>query len=449
MGEERENDNYEDMLDAQSDAGTVAQDDDGRPNWTQRELSEECVKIQRKRGKIDIPFLLLTLMLLAMGLVMVLSSSFARELYTTGEPMRLFTRQLVFAASGVAIMLVVSRLNARTMSRWSTLSLVISIFLLVAVLAIGIKVNGSRRWIGIGGKDSSLTFQPSEIAKVAVILFYSQMICKFGKAKMKTLKYGVLPFVGITAVIVVLLGLEPHLSAIIIITALVVIMMFAGGTRLRWFLLVGVVCAIVALAIIMSLRAVPHDDGDTTISGQLSKVKWGEKFVYAGKRIDAWLDPEADPYGDGFQIRQSLMAVGSGGLLGEGLGQGRQKYMYLPEEHNDYIFAIVCEELGFIGAILILMLYMLLIVRGYWLAIHARDQYSSLITTGITSLLAIQVFLSVGVVTNLLPSTGLSLPFFSYGGTALWIQLVQMGVILAVSRDIPLTKKERQMSVAI
>ena len=264
---------------------------------------------------------------------------------------------------------------------------------------------------------------------------------------MRTFNYGVLPFAAITVVIVVLLGLESHLSAAIIITALAAIMMFAGGTQLRWFLLVGIVIGVFAgLLIIMSIRTSTPQEGGQTESSQIAQVQWGDKLGYAGKRIDAWLDPNSDPLDGGFQIRQSLLAVGSGGLLGQGLGQSRQKYLYLPEEHNDYIFAIVCEELGFIGAMLILMLFMLLIVRGFWLAIHAKDKYSSLITTGITSLLAIQVFLNVAVVTNLVPATGISLPFFSYGGTALWIQLVQMGIILAVSREIPLTKPHRQES---
>jgi len=420
---------------------------DGLPSWENRELSSEYVEAGYKSAGIDKPFLILTLVILLIGVIMVLSASFARSYYTSGEPMRLFTRQLVFAVSGVALMLLTSRISVRTMSRWSTHLLLVSIALLILVLIIGIRVNGAKRWIGIGGANGSFTFQPSEIAKVAVILSFAQLMCKFGRARMRTFNYGVLPFAAITVVIVVLLGLESHLSAAIIITALAAIMMFAGGTQLRWFLLVGIVIGVFAgLLIIMSIRTSTPQEGGQTESSQIAQVQWGDKLGYAGKRIDAWLDPNSDPLDGGFQIRQSLLAVGSGGLLGQGLGQSRQKYLYLPEEHNDYIFAIVCEELGFIGAMLILMLFMLLIVRGFWLAIHAKDKYSSLITTGITSLLAIQVFLNVAVVTNLVPATGISLPFFSYGGTALWIQLVQMGIILAVSREIPLTKPHRQES---
>ena len=423
-------------------AGTHAE---GAPNWERRRLSSEYIEANHKIAGVDKPFLLLTLVILLIGVIMVLSASFARALYASGEPMRLFTRQLVFAVSGIAMMLLVSRIRVRTMSRWSTHLLLVSIVLLILVLVIGTRINGSKRWIGIGGPNGSFTFQPSEIAKVAVILSFAQIMCKFGKARMRTFKYGVMPFMIITAIIVFLLGLETHLSAAIIITVLAAIMMFAGGTKIRWFLLAGlVVAAIAGLVILMSLRTSTRDENAQTVGGQLVQTQWGDKFGYTGRRVDAWLNPDADPLNVGFQTRQSLLAVGSGGLLGQGLGQGRQKHLYLPEEHNDYIFAVVCEELGFIGAMMILMLFALLIVRGFWLAIHAKDKFSSLITTGITSLLAIQVFLNVAVVTNLVPATGISLPFFSYGGTALWIQLVQMGIILAVSREIPLTRIERQ-----
>jgi len=322
--------------------------------------------------------------------------------------------------------------------------LVVSIALLVLVLIIGIRVNGATRWIGIGGENSSLTFQPSEIAKLALVLSFAQMICKLGKEKMKTFKYGVLPFAVVTGIMIVLLRMEPHLSAIIIVTALAAIMMFAGGTRLRWFVLaVTILTSMICGFIFFQLRStVPDVDiRDMTMETVRNNLDLSG-LGYEGRRITAWLNPDADPLRDGFQIRQSLNAVGSGGLLGLGLGQSRQKHLYLPEEHNDYIFAIVCEELGFIGAMLILMLFALLIVRGYWLAMNANDKFSSLITIGITSLLAIQVFLNVAVVTNLLPATGISLPFFSYGGTALWIQLVQIGIILAVSREIPLTREK-------
>jgi len=413
--------------------------DDSLLDWDERDLSNEFVETAQKSPGIDKPLLVITLVILLIGIIMVLSASFARGYYTSSEPLRLFIRQFVFAVSGVALMIITSRVSVRTISRWSMQLLLISIVLLVLVLMIGLKLNGARRWIGVGGENSSLTFQPSEVAKLAIILAFAQMSCKLGKERMKTFKFGVFPFAIVTGVIIVLLRLEPHLSAIIIVTALTAIMMFAGGTRLRWFLLaVTILGAMIGGLIYFQLRtAAPNIEiSDVSVETIRSNMDFSG-LGYEGRRINAWLNPDDDPLHDGFQIRQSLNAVGSGGLLGQGLGQSRQKHLYLPEEHNDYIFAIVCEELGFIGAMLILMLFVLLIIRGYWLAINARDKFGSLIVIGITSLLAIQVFLNVAVVTNLLPATGISLPFFSYGGTALWIQLVQIGIILAVSREIP------------
>jgi len=432
-------DNYDDYENEQVvfDPGTLL-------DWDDRDLSTEFVDAGKKNPGIDKPLLVITLVILLIGIIMVLSASFARGYYTASDPLRLFSRQFVFAVSGIALMLITSRISVRTISRWSMHLLLVSIVLLILVLIIGIRANGATRWIGIGGENSSLTFQPSEIAKLALILSFAQMMCKLGKERMKTFKFGVLPFAIVTGVMIILLRLEPHLSAIIIVTALAAVMMFVGGTRLRWFLLViTILVAMVGGFVFFQLRSTAPDVEMRNVSMDTVRNNLDLSGLgYEGRRINAWLNPDADPLRDGFQIRQSLNAVGSGGLLGLGLGQSRQKHLYLPEEHNDYIFAIVCEELGFIGAMLILMLFVLLIIRGYWLAMHANDKFSSMITIGITSLLALQVFLNVAVVTNLLPATGISLPFFSYGGTALWIQLVQIGIILAVSREIPLTKEK-------
>jgi cell division protein FtsW len=422
--------------------------DDDFLDWGERGLSTEYVDAPKKSPGIDKPLLVITLVILLIGVIMVLSASFARGYYISSEPLRLFMRQFIFAVSGVALMLIVSRVSVRTISRWSMHLLLVSIALLVLVLIIGIRVNGARRWIGIGGANSTLTFQPSEVAKLAMILAFAQMSCKLGEARMKTFKFGVVPFAIVTGVIIVLLRMEPHLSAIIIVTALAAIMMFAGGTRLRWFMLaVTVLMSMVAGLIFFQLRSAEQDSAIGAVS--METIRSNVDFSgmgYEGRRINAWLNPDDDPLRDGFQIRQSLNAVGSGGLLGLGLGQSRQKHLYLPEEHNDYIFAVVSEELGFIGAMLILMLFVLLIIRGYWLAMNASDKYSSLVVIGITSLLAIQVFLNIAVVTNMLPATGISLPLFSYGGTALWLQLVQIGIILAVSREIPHANEIKQVS---
>jgi len=418
---------------------------DGMPYWEERELAAGYEDTRQKGPGIDKPFLVITLVLLLIGIVMVLSASYASAYYISTEPLKFFSRQLIFAALGVGSMLVVSQASVKTVSRWSTHLLLVAIALLVLVLIIGIKVNGARRWMGVGGENSTFSFQPSEIAKLAVVLSFAQMSCKFGRARMKTFRFGVAPFAAITAILAVLLLREPHFSAAIIVTMLAAIMMFAGGTRLRWFLAAALVGAAVAgVMIFPNLISSAREGGvQGVVEETSSPLTDFSGYGYQGRRINAWLDPEADPLGDGFQIRQSLYAVGSGGLLGQGLGQSKQKYLYLPEEHNDYIFAIVCEELGFIGAMLILMLFALLIIRGFWLALNARNRYNSLIVIGIMSLLTIQVFLNVAVVTNLIPATGISLPFFSYGGTALLIQLVQMGIVLAVSREIPLTDAKR------
>lgn len=368
------------------------------------------------RGSIDVPFLLLTLLLLTIGVVMVLSASFARAYYSAASkhnPAYYFTRQLGFAVFGVAAMLFASRFPIGFYRKFSGILLLFSVAMLLLVLVGGKEVNGSRRWFEMFG----VTFQPSEIAKIAVILFDAQLVCRY-KNEMGTFKKGVLPFGIVAAVIVGLLILEPHLSASIIILGVTAVLMFLGGTRLIWFLAGG---GVVGLGFLLAINV----------------------LHYSSDRISAWLDPFADTSDTGYQIVQSLYAIGSGGFSGLGLGAGRQKYLYLPEEHNDFIFAVVCEELGFIGAALILVLFALLIIRGYWLALHCRDRYSFLVCAGITSLLALQVILNVAVVTSLIPCTGISLPFFSYGGTALLIQLAEMGIILSISRDIPEKKLVR------
>ena len=278
--------------------------------------------------------------------------------------------------------------------------------LLLLVPVIGVKANGARRWLGVGG----LTVQPSELAKLAVILSFSALICRL-RGRMATFRYGILPFAGILLVIIALLVLEPHFSASVIIIAIGGAMLFLGGVRIGWFAAAfGAVGAGVAVLLTF--------------------------FPYASSRINTWRDPFSSSSDEGYQIVQSLYSIGSGGLSGLGLGGSRQKFLYLPEEHNDFIFSVVCEELGFIGAALILVLFALLILRGYWIALHSPDRFSFLVCAGVTTLLAIQVFLNVAVVTNLVPCTGISLPFFSYGGTALLIELFEMGIVLSASRDI-------------
>ena len=422
-----------------SQESTYAESAFGKPNWKMREAEEDGVideKNEKKRKSFDLPFLLLTLIILMIGMIMVLSASFARSYDLAGDPMFFFTRQLTFAIFGVAMMFAVSFINTSWFSRVSLHFLVLSIVLLILLMFIGLTINGARRWLGFEFGDYSITFQPSELAKLAVIMAFAQMACIFGD-KMKTFRYGVAPFASTVILIILLLYVQPHISAAIIIVSISAVMMIIGGTHIKWFLLAVLIgTALISALLLPRVIANTLDEEMTGNSVQQAVIDVSGNFGHAGARIATWLDPDADPLDAGFQTRQSLLAIGSGGFFGQGLGQSRQKFGYLPEEHNDFIFAIIGEELGFIGSMMILTLFALLIIRGYYISYKASNRYNSLIVFGITSLLALQVFFNVAVVTSLIPATGISLPFFSYGGTALVLQLIQMGMILAVSREI-------------
>ena len=374
--------------------------------FRKRDLSERLrpEKLD-ETGILDLPYLILTILLACIGVLMMFSASYAKAYYDTGNSAFYFVRQAFFAVGGIALTIVIGRLNYFIWYRTSMLILVGSIVLLAMVLipGVGVTHNGATRWLKIG-----FEFQPSEIAKLGLILSFASMMAAW-QEKMGTFRYGVLPFVLVLGVIAALLVMQKHLSATLIICAIGAIMMLIGGTRWPWFVL-GAMAVAVFLFFYLSNRG------------------------YAGNRVTAWRNPESDPLGTGYQIIQSRYAISSGGLLGLGFGKSRQKYLYLPEGHNDYIFAIVCEELGLIGAIGVVLLFLLLILRGYWIAIHARDRFGTLVAAGFSTKLAIQVFFNIGVVTNLLPATGISLPFFSYGGTALLLQMFEMGVVLSVSR---------------
>lgn len=356
-------------------------------------------------GVPDLPYLLLTLLLVAVGLIMLLSASYARAYHVTGNPASYFISQLLFAVMGVAVMWLVSRVHYAVYRTYSRLIFAVTLLLLLAVLLIGSNVNGATRWINLGFAQ----FQPSEIAKFSLIVTLSVLMERH-RDEIKSFKVFFLCAGALVSVAVLLIA-EPHFSATIIVAALCFCMMFVGGVNRKYL---GIVAALGAAGLLTLLLA----------------------GGYTSDRITAWLDPASDPLDTGLQILQSEYAIGSGGLLGLGLGKGRQKYLYLPEEHNDYIFAIVCEELGFLGAAAILLLFALLILRGYWIAVHARDRFSMLLAAGATTLLALQVLINVAVVTNLLPATGISLPFFSSGGTALIMQLAECGVVLSISRSI-------------
>lgn len=360
-----------------------------------------------KRGGIDIPFLVLTLIILMIGLIMMFSAGHVQAQSKYHDSYYFIKRQGIFAILGLICMFIASRLPMSFYKKIAFPLLGISIVLLILVLipGIGISANGSRRWLG---HRKIFTFQPSDIAKLAIILVFARIIAA-NYNKMKTFKYGILPFGMVIAVCCGLILCQTHFSATLLICFVTLIMMIVGGANLKILGGIGAVGGVGIFAMMMTRG-------------------------YSSSRITTWLDPFAHPTGEGYQILNSLYAIGSGGLTGLGLGNSRQKFLYLDEAQNDFVFAIVCEELGFIGAILIVALFVLLIWRGFVIAFQAPDKFSCMVVIGIISLIAIQTILNIAVVTNTIPVTGISLPFFSYGGTALTMLLAEIGVILAVSR---------------
>ena len=362
--------------------------------------------LRRQDAGIDIPFLVLLLTLLVLGLTMLYSASCVQSAYDTGyRTTTLYLRkQLVCAVIGLLAFFLFSRVPTAVWYKLSWLLYGISIVLLLCVLVAGEEVNGARRWITIAG----IQFQPSEIAKFTMILVFSRLTRRYGH-RAKQFRFGVLGF-GVTLLgILVPLALEKHLSAIMLMGMVAVVMMYVAGTDLRW-ILAGAAAAVVFVLVYIRFMG------------------------YAGDRVTAWLHPERDPGDTGYQILQSLYAIGSGGVFGLGFGKSRQKYLYLPFQYNDYIFAVICEELGLVGAVGIIGLFSALIIRGYWIALRASDRFSTVLAAGLVTLIAVQTILNLCVVTNLLPSTGIALPFFSYGGTALAVNLGEMGIVAHISR---------------
>lgn len=355
---------------------------------------------------VDYPFLILVLLLLAVGLTMLYSASSAQSQYDTGYAIstRYLQKQGVCAIVGLGAMYAFSRIPVGLWHRLAWPMYGASIVLLLLVLAAGQEVNGARRWITIAG----IQFQPSEVAKFTMIVLFARLTRRFGP-EAKKFRFGVLGFGTALLGILVPLALEKHLSAILLMGMVAVVMMYVAGTNPKW-LLAGAAAA--AVFVIVYIRF----------------------MGYAGDRVTAWLHPEADPGDTGYQILQSLYAIGSGGVFGLGFGKSRQKYLYLPFQYNDYIFAICCEELGLLGALAIIALFAAMIFRGYWIALHGADRFSTVLASGLVTLIAVQTILNLCVVTNLLPSTGIALPFFSYGGTALAVNLGEMGIVLQISR---------------
>ncbi|MBE6821535.1 putative lipid II flippase FtsW [Caproiciproducens sp. LBM24188] len=370
------------------------------------------------RSGMDLPFLFLILVLLVIGLVMLFSASFANALYRHGSSYFFISRQAIWAVLGVVAMIAISYFDYHHLHKFAVPILLLSYAMLVLVLFTSRDINGVHRWLELGPLGQ---FQPSELAKFAIILIFAHLI-SLNFHRMDTFRYGVLPYLIILGVTAGLLILEPHVSATVILVILAGVMLFIGGVRLRWF---GIAFG-GAGAVVMYL------------------VLFSKKFSYANDRLVAWLDPfstaSKEIIADTWQTRQSLYAIGSGGLLGLGLGQSRQKYLYLPEPQNDFIFAIVCEELGFIGALIIIILFAMLVWRGITISLKAKDKFGMLLGIGLVMQVGLQVVLNIAVVTNTIPNTGISLPFFSYGGTSLVILLAEMGIVLSISRTSSIEK---------
>ncbi len=394
------------------------------------------IEEQLARGPVDLPFLTLVILLLGVGLIMLLSASYPSAYYnlekakvdTGGNPYYYFIKQSVFAGMGLVAMFIISKIDYQRYRWMSVLVLGAAILFMALVFTpMGRAQGDARRWIYIFG----ISFEPSEIAKVGVVMFFASMLSKRKDVKDPEKKWNqrtglgrvmtgldrigfleLVPYIAVLLVILVIMFFQNHMSGMILILIGAASVLFASGISLGWFAAGGAVI-VPALWLIIT------------------------KTSYMTARITAWRDPTSDLQGNGYQLWQSQIAIGSGGLLGLGLGNGKQKFLFLPEEHNDCIFAIVCEELGLVGAGIIVLLFSLLIIRGYWLALHARDRFGTLLVVGLTTLTAAQTVLNMFVVTGVIPTTGISLPFFSYGGTALMIQLAEMGMILSVSRQIP------------
>ncbi len=381
------------------------------------EQAKPTAKTRPPRGKMDLVFFTMVLLLLTAGLVMLFSASYAFAYYNYNDSYLFILKQAKFAVVGVALMVGISFVDYHWLAKFHLPWVVYgaSVAMLAVVLALPPMQEGFdyKRWISFGG----FSFQPSEIAKFAVILLFSYLIAKNPK-KMRTFRYGICYFVLLLAVVCGLLVKEPHLSATVLVFCIGVMLLIVGGVRLHYFAILGGVG--LAGGLVVVLTGVVH---------------------YASSRIQYWLDPWSDATGKGYQTIQSLLAIGSGGLWGRGLGNSRQKYLWVPEPHNDFIFSIVCEELGLVGALCILAAFAVLIWRGVTIAMRAPDRFGSLLAMGIIFQVGLQTVLNILVVTNTIPNTGISLPFFSYGGTSLVMLLCQMGILLSVSRSSTIRKR--------
>lgn len=356
---------------------------------------------------LDFTLLITVFILLGLGIITVLSASSPTSLSETGSSYKYVNKQIFSAVIGIILMFTLSKVDYKIWQRKYMLIYTFCIILLLSVVISGAAAGGATRWLDLG----FISFQPSEIAKVGIIIFYAALLTR-NRDKLKSITDGFIkPLLWLLPIIGIVLILQNHFSATLVICALAVILMVLAGCRIRYFVIIG--APIVALG----------------ISALLFK---GQGFRL--QRFITFLDPWQDAAGDGWQIVQSLYAIGSGGIFGVGLGESKQKYLYIPEPHNDFIFAVLAEELGFIGCALVIILFAVLVWRGVTIAMKAPDMFGNLLAAGITSMIALQVLINIAVVTSSMPVTGMPLPFFSYGGTALMIMLASVGILLSVSR---------------
>lgn len=365
---------------------------------------EDIVKYERKN--IDFFIFITVLILLFIGTIMVVSSTAAYAGERWGDSFYFIKRQMIYMAIGIGVMIVMMNFDYRRLGKISGTLLLISIFLLLIVLipGIGIELNQARRWIGFGG----FTVQPTEFAKLAMIIFVSHSIY-IRKNKIRYFFDGLIPYLLLLVIVAGLIMQQPHFSATVVIGAVTMIILFAGGVKISHFTVLGFPVVTLGVYLISTSE-------------------------YRMRRLAAFLDPWSDARDSGYQIIQSLLAIGSGGLFGRGVGRSIQKNLYIPEPYNDFIFSVMAEEFGFIGAFFVVLLFAFLIYRGLKVAVTAPDMFGSLTALGITSLIAVQVIINISVVTSSMPVTGMPLPFFSYGGTSLIFLLSGVGILLNISR---------------
>ena len=359
-----------------------------------------------KKGSGDIIILVVTAILVALGLIMVLSASSPSSLSESGDSYAYFRKQLLATGAGIAALLFFYTVDYNVWRKMKWIIYVGAVGLLFLVGVMGLSAGGATRWINIAG----FNFQPSEVSKVAFVLFFASILTDLKEHKIINKWKGfVFPMALLVLPVIAIFIVQNHFSATLIIVAITVVQMFVAGVNLKWFILIamGGIGAIAALALGGSFRST---------------------------RIQTWLNPFSDPTGEGWQIIQSLYAIGSGGIFGAGLGESKQKYLYLPEPQNDFIFSVLAEELGFFGCIVVIILFLIFIWRGIVIAMNAKDTYGCLVAIGIVALIGLQALINIAVVTGTIPVTGMPLPFFSYGGTAILTNLAAVGLLLNISK---------------